>query len=87
MHLSCAPQQCLQARSKHILHVTLQLQLQLAYFTLGVWAELKIYCLVSLIFFSSHHQVFGVVSVKSRHLTGCFSTLSLSLLLLVCVEL
>lgn len=48
MHLSWAPQQCLQARSKHILHVTLQLQL--AYFTLGVWAEWKIYCLVSLIF-------------------------------------
>ena len=37
MHLSWAPRQCLQqARSKHILHVTLQLQLQLAYFTLGV---------------------------------------------------
>lgn len=35
MHLSWAPRQCLQqARSKHILHVTLQLQL--AYFTLGV---------------------------------------------------
>lgn len=34
MHLSWAPQQCLEARSKHILHVTLQLQL--AYFTLGV---------------------------------------------------
>lgn len=85
MHLSWAPQQCLQARSKHILHVTPQLQL--AFFTLGVWAEWKIYCLVSLIFFSSHHQVFGIVSVKSRHLIRCFPLLSLSLLLLVCVEL
>lgn len=50
MHLSWAPQQCLQARSKHILHVTLQLQLH--HFTLGVWSQWKIYCLVSLIFFS-----------------------------------
>lgn len=50
MHLSWASQQCLQARSKHILHVTLLL-LQRAYFTLGVLAEWKIYCLVSFKFF------------------------------------
>lgn len=80
MHLSWAPQQCLQARSKHILHVMLLL-LQLACFTLGVWSEWKINCLVSFnFFFSSHHQIF-CSTVKRPHLTCCLFPLSFSFLL------
>lgn len=39
MHLSCAPQQCLQARSKHILHVTLQLQTCIFHLGCVVWMK------------------------------------------------
>lgn len=73
MHLSWVPQQCLQARSKHILHVTPQLRARL--FHPGCVGSMKNWLSDAVNFYSSHHQVFLALSVSgvAMHLAGCFS--------------
>lgn len=73
MHLSWVPQQCLQARSKHILHVTPQLRARL--FHPGCVGSMKNWLSDAVNFYSSHHQVFLAppVSGVAMHLAGCFS--------------
>lgn len=87
MHLSWVPQQCLQARSKHILHVTPQLRARL--FHPGCVGSMKNWLSDAVNFYSSHHQVFWHCQCQESPCTSQAVSLFLflSFFLLVCVNL